>query len=92
MATVDVENLLKRRGYFTLDVHKCLRDLSFWGNVMSKMLITRCEHTFHDDKLKYHAYSSLFREVPDSEESPHYEIRSNEFNDIEAVETGANNG
>lgn len=83
---MDRESLLKRRGNFTLNSRDCLCDISFWGRVMAKMLIIRCEHIFYCNSLEYHAYSSLFREVDDSEKSPHYEIRSNEFNDIEAIE------
>lgn len=83
---MDRESLLKRRGCFTLNSRDCYYDLSFWGQIMAKMLITRCEHMLLDNLLVYHAYSSLFREVPDLEKSPHYEIRSNEHNDIEAIE------
>lgn len=79
-------NILRRRGYFKLNVRRCLGDLSFWGRIISKMLVTRCEHIFHDNTLEYHAYSSLFREIDDLEKSPYYEIRFNEFNDIEAIE------
>jgi hypothetical protein len=82
----DIDDLLKRRGYFELDVRRVLGDISFWGRVMSKVLVTKCEHGFHNNRLYYHAYSELFRKVKDQEESPYYEIRSNEFNDIEAIE------
>ncbi len=82
----DMENLRKRRGCFSLDVRECFYNPSFWGRIMGKMLISRCEHLLMEGLLEYNAYSSLFREVDDSEKSPHYEIRSNEFNDIEATE------
>jgi len=80
------DDILDRRGRFVLEESQTVGNLPFWGQVMSKMLVIRCEHQFFSMSFEYCACSPLFRKAEEGEVLPLYKIQTNEYNDIEAIE------
>lgn len=42
--------------------------------IMAQVIVTRCEHTYHDDMFEYIAMSDAFDEVPVGECIPSYDV------------------
>ena len=66
------DDLLQRRGKFSLSMHDLAADWRLYMALFGKMIIWRAEATWIDNRVHYHAVSPLFKTCVEGAEPPAY--------------------
>ena len=72
--------ILKRSGYFQVDIDFIRSHIVTMQLIMSKVIIVDARANLADNRITYYGYSHLFDEIEKGQQSPGYSIGTNQTN------------